>query len=389
VTALHRLEAALIPRLRAFADSPEMTAIRLTLPLSFVGLAIGLGAFMLGHPGSLLVRFSASFAAAFGVMSVLLVGLLAGDLARRRHVSRAVAVAIAYGAFAISLPYQQATSPFALATALGSSGLFLAIGIGLGTVSVLRVTSARFGATGGALAAAVAMLGLAGLFPLFGISLTAVLDRLLQPLGTLGDSLTALLIITLVETLLWTIGIHGPALLAAVVLPVYIRLQTENTNAMAHGDPLPHIVTVSTFLFIFPGGAGATLPLVVMLLRSKVKRVRTVAYATLLPSIFNANEPLMFGLPVVLNPVLGIPFVVTPLVLALVTYGAMAANWVDRPALYIPSTIPLPLAVFFASKDWRAVVLSLVNLAIAFAIWAPFVAAYERVERKGEKAVAA
>ena len=105
----------------------------------------------------------------------------------------------------------------------------------------------------------------------------------MQPLGRLGDTLTALLLITLIEGLLWAIGIHGPALLAAVVLPVYLQLQAENTQALIAGRPLPHIVTVSIFMFVFPGGTGATLPLVIMLLRSKVKRVRTIALAAMGP----------------------------------------------------------------------------------------------------------
>jgi PTS system cellobiose-specific IIC component len=200
----------------------------------------------------------------------------------------------------------------------------------------------------------------------------------IAPLGNLGDSLTALLIITLVETLLWTIGIHGPALLAAVVLPVYVNLQLQNTEAIAHNQPLPHIVTVSIFLFVFPGGAGATLPLVLLLLRSKVKRVRNVALATLLPALVNVNEPLMFGLPLVLNPVLGVPFVVTPLVLAIVTWWAMQLGLVARPAYYIPSTVPIPFGAFAATKDWWSIALMGVNLILGLLIYAPFVAAYER-----------
>ncbi|MBD5634882.1 MAG: PTS sugar transporter subunit IIC, partial [Candidatus Eremiobacteraeota bacterium] len=371
-----------VPRLRAFAESPEMLAIRGALPISFIGLAIGLVAFMATQTGgTLLQRFSASFAAAFGVMSGMLVVVLTYDLAGRRHVSRVVAIATAAIAFGLSLPYNKATSFASLAKALGSSGLFLAIGIALVTVLALGSATRRFGALAGSALGSFAVIGIAAALLAFGISLTAALDVAIAPLGELGDSLTALLVITLVETLLWTIGIHGPALLAAVVLPVYINLQLQNTEALQHNLPLPHIVTVSMFLFVFPGGAGATLPVVLLLLRSKVKRVRRIAFATLLPSLANANEPLMFGLPLVLNPILGVPFVVAPLVLAVVSWEAMAHGLVARPAYYIPSTIPIPFCVFFATRDWRSVILIFVNLALAFAIYAPFVAAYERAER--------
>ncbi|GAC1308453.1 MAG: hypothetical protein NVSMB21_13790 [Vulcanimicrobiaceae bacterium] len=375
----------MVPRIRAVAESPEMLAIRRALPFSFVGLGVGLAGFMLAQPGPLLVRFSHSFAAAFGLMSAVLVVVLAYDLATRRSVPAALAIGIASLAFTLSLPYARATSLRALARALGSSGLFLAIGIALVTVLALRLSRARFGDAVGSLVAGSVVIGAAGLLLARGISLTAGLDAAIAPLGTLGDSLYALLIITFVETLLWTIGIHGPALLAAVVLPVYINLQVQNTEAMARGEALPHIVTVSMFLFVFPGGAGATFPLVLLLLRSRVKRVRTIAYATLVPSLANANEPLMFGLPLVLDPVLGVPFVIAPLVLAVVSYYAVALGFVARPVYYIPSTVPLPLGAFLATKDWRSIVLVGVDVALAAAIYAPFVAVYERHERERER----
>ncbi len=145
-------------------------------------------------------------------------------------------------------------------------------------------------------------------------------------------------------------------------------------------------MTISLFLFVFPGGAGATLPLVLLLLRSKVPRLRRIALATIVPTFANANEPLMFGLPLVLNPVLGVPFVIVPLVLAAVTYEAVALGFVARPAYYIPSTIPLPLGAFFATRDWRAVVLMLVNIALGVAMYAPFARAFERQECAREEA---
>ena len=363
-----------------------MLAIGRTLPISFAGLIVGLVAFMAILPtGSLLDRFAHSFTAAFGIMSSFLVIALAFDLAPRRGVPRILGTLVAVGAFAISLPYAHATSFVALEKALGSSGLFLAIGVGLITIGAIAIARARLGARVGSIVGSMLVLGLALVLVARGISATAGLTALIAPLGTLGDSLTALLVITFVETLLWTFGIHGPALLAAVVLPVYINLQLQNTEALAHGDPLPHIVTVSTFIFVFPGGAGATFPLVLLLLRGRTKRVRRVALASLVPAIVNANEPLMFGLPLVLNPILSVPFVVTPLVLGVVSYYAMALGLVARPAYYIPSTVPLGLGAFLATKDWRSILLIIVNLAIGLAIYAPFVAVYDRAQNEGER----
>jgi PTS system cellobiose-specific IIC component len=370
-----------VARLRAFAAVPEMVAIRTALPYSFVGLVLGIATFVALQPsGEFLQKFYRAFAPAFGIMAALLLVLLTIDLAKRRNVPPAAALPIACAVFLLSLPYRHASSPVALLRALGTSGLFLAIVVAIAVVALLAVSRARLGSAGGTFVAASLAVGVAALLFFFGISLTEWLDVAIAPLGTLGDSLAALLVITLVETLLWTIGIHGPALLAAVVLPVYLQLQFENTEAMAHGLPLPHVVTVSTFLFVFPGGAGATLPLVLLLLRNKIKRARQVALATLVPTLFNANEPLMFGLPLVSNPYLSVPFVLAPLVLALVTWFAMHLGLVARPALYIPSSVPLPISVVLATKDWRAVVLIAINVGLAAAIYAPFVRLFERHE---------
>jgi PTS system cellobiose-specific IIC component len=88
----------------------------------------------------------------------------------------------------------------------------------------------------------------------------------------------------------------------------------------------------------------------------------------------------MFGLPLVYNPILGIPYLVAPLVLCVTTYVAMAFGWVRAPIYYMPSTVPVFLNTFLASLDWRSLVLVAVNLVIAGIIYVPFVNVYERIE---------
>ena len=218
-----------------------------------------------------------------------------------------------------------------------------------------------------------------GLYVL-GLSLAGVLSAVLAPLGTLGDSFVALALITAIEAALWVVGIHGPALLAAIVLPAYYQLQFQNTDAHLHHAPIPHIVAVSTFMFVFPGGSGATLPLVVLMLRSRLSRLRKLAYASFVPAIFSINEPVIFGLPIAYNPVMAVPFVVAPVALACTTYAAMALGWVGRPVFFIPATFPAFMNAFLTTLDWRACVLVAVNLVVAGAIWLPFLRVYERAE---------
>jgi PTS system cellobiose-specific IIC component len=89
----------------------------------------------------------------------------------------------------------------------------------------------------------------------------------------------------------------------------------------------------------------------------------------------------------VLNPVLGVPFVVVPLVLSILSWWAMNLNLVARPVIYIPSVFPVPIGGFLATKDWRSVILMLLNVAIGAAIYAPFVRIYERQELAKEKLI--
>jgi PTS system cellobiose-specific IIC component len=210
-----------------------------------------------------------------------------------------------------------------------------------------------------------------------GISLGALLQAAIAPLADLGDTATALLVITFIEVLLWTVGIHGPALLAPVITPLYLHLVFANFDAFTRHQPIPHIVTVSTFLFVFPGGVGATLGLVALLARSRIPRLRRVALTVLVPSIFNINEPLLFSLPIIFNPILAIPFIVAPMVLAVITYVALAAHWVAPTIVWVPSTMPTVLAVVLATYDWRAFVLVCVNIVVATLIYVPFVRWYE------------
>ena len=144
--ARHALLDRIVSRIRALAESPELVAIRQALPISFTGLFVGLAYFMATQQrGTLLERFSLTFGAAFGVMAALLVVVLSYILANRRGISPVLAVSLAFAAFAISLPYARATSFESLMKALGSSGLFLAIGVAVITDDALALGCRRLG----------------------------------------------------------------------------------------------------------------------------------------------------------------------------------------------------------------------------------------------------
>lgn len=354
-----------------------MRAVRESLPWSLAGLAAGLLGFL-----AVVRPVSKAVLPAFGVMSVALLVILAFRLAVHMKQNAALLVVASSAVFVLGLPRPLfAPNPVSYLQHLGGSGLFLAmlaaLAVSLCGAALRRVTPNTLlaDASGAAIVLALAF----GLF-LLHVSVGNGIIAALQPLARLGDTWTALVLITAIETILWTFGIHGPATLAAVVTPVYLTLQFQNTAAFSAHEPLPHIVVVSLFLFVFPGGAGATLPVAALFAVSKVPRLRKLGRITIVPAIFNINEPLMFGTPLIVNPYFAVPFTLVPVALATLTWVAVDRGFLARPAFYMPSMVPSFVSTYAATLDWRAPVLVAVNLALATAAYWPFVRAYERHE---------
>jgi cellobiose PTS system EIIC component len=370
--------------MRRLGELPFIIAVRDALPWSFIGLA---AAFLVvlgvqlragpAHGAPLGLRLAAALLPAFGVMAIALVFVLPVRLARAAQYTLAPLLIASVAAFAFALPRPFGPNPIAYLRLLGASGLFIAIlasATAAGWIALLRRMHAPVADYAGA---ALAIATFALLYALH-FSIAGAITAAMHPISQLGDTYFALIAIVAIETVLWTAGVHGPAMLAAIVTPVYLTMQMQNTHAFAAHAPLPYIVVVSLFLFVFPGGAGATLPLAALFAVSHVPRLRRVGRATFLPSLFNLNEPLLFAAPVVFNPHLALPFIGAPLVLATITYVAVATGVVARAAFYVPSSVPTLVSTYLATQDLRAIGLVLLNIAVATLIYYPFVRAYER-----------
>ncbi|MEO6913248.1 MAG: hypothetical protein ABI182_04435, partial [Candidatus Baltobacteraceae bacterium] len=240
-----------------------MVAIREALPWSFIGLLLGLLVLFPIVPApagaslgaGILKRIALSLMPAFGVMSLVLIVLLSDRLASHFHLTRLWVVTSSIAAFALALPKPYGPTPIAYLQHLGASGLFLAIVVGLLVSGAFVLSRRMFSHSDSTLQMwlpnGVAVLVVAGIavgLYYFNLSLADGIVALLHPLGALGDTYLALILIVLIETMLWTAGIHGPAVLASVVLPVYLTLQFQNSAAYGAHQPLPHIVVVSLFL---------------------------------------------------------------------------------------------------------------------------------------------
>ncbi|GAQ25876.1 MULTISPECIES: PTS sugar transporter subunit IIC [Tepidanaerobacter] len=201
------------------------------------------------------------------------------------------------------------------------------------------------------------------------------------PIMNLGSSLPATLVAIVVIQLLWCVGIQGADIVAVFLGPVWLSLSEQNAVAKAAGEMLPNIITNQfIYVFVFVGGAGATFALALLLLKAKSSQLKAIGKVGIWPAIFNINEPITFGMPIIMNPVMFIPFILAPLAAAITTYIAMATNLVARPYAIVPWTTPVFISGFLTTGDWKAIILQLVNIIIAAIIYYPFLRMWDKMK---------
>ncbi len=283
---------------------------------------------------------------------------------------------------------------------MGGTGLFLAIFFGIISVEVYRfwrklhwiklpetVPSSVLEAFYSMFPFLSLCAGIWVLRDLIGINLQAEFLVVLKPIEVLGDTLTAVILINLIIQLIWFIGVRGEAVVFTIMLPLWLDYLQKNANAVALGHPAPYITAFPFYQwFVWIGGTGSTLGLCFLLLMSRSTTLKSIGKVGIIPSLCNINEPVVFGMPIVLNPTMFIPFVLAPVSAGVLAYLAFQFHLVHRPYLWVPWTLPSPIGAFLAcGYDWRAIVLNLVILFAATAIYYPFFKAIEKKCLEAEK----
>lgn len=181
------------------------------------------------------------------------------------------------------------------------------------------------------------------------------------------------------ESFLFGFGVHPTTIVGAIINPISLMNTTANAEMIAKGMEATNIYTDPFFSFyIGIGGAGATLILCFMLLKSKSKQMKELGKIAVIPSIFNINEPLIFGLPIFLNPIMIIPFTIVPMVNTIIGWVVTAIGLVAPAYINAPWTAPAPFAAILSTMDWKAGILVICLMAIDGLIWYPFMKIYER-----------
>jgi Phosphotransferase system cellobiose-specific component IIC len=201
------------------------------------------------------------------------------------------------------------------------------------------------------------------------------------PLKNVGNSIFSVLLYIFLASILWCLGINGPSVVNSVWSPIFFVLTQDNLKAFQSGHILPHIYTeqfIENFS-TYGGGGSAFSMILIMLMVCKSKRIKGLGKLTFISSIFGIGEPFIYGLPVVLNPMIMIPFVITPIVNVLISSFSFSVHLVPYTnGVMLPWTTPPLISGWLTTGSWRGAVLQLCEIVLGMVIYYPFVKMLDR-----------
>lgn len=219
------------------------------------------------------------------------------------------------------------------------------------------------------------------------VDMYQVISAVFSPLEHLGRTLPGLIIMMMAISFLYSMGI-STWFLGTFTTPILMAGTAANLAQVAAGQTATNIVCYETIYLLSLmtlGGQGCTLTLNVHMLLSKSKRLKSLGKVCIGPSIFNINEPVVFGAPIVFNPILMLPMWINTLVSAVIIWFVMSWGWLAVPAASVTTgQIPAPIGYIIVTGDWRAIIFWVLIFVVTFLIWKPFFKVYEKQVMKEE-----
>jgi PTS system cellobiose-specific IIC component len=378
--------------LAALDRNPYLSAVRAgmvsVVPLTIVG---GLFTILTQFPIDVPL-LQVPVAATFGILGVVACFAIAYDLGKRLRQEAIVSATLATVAFLLVQIDRESLA--VRMEGLGSAGLFTAIFVAIVTVEIQRwFTDRKLVIRLPPSVPEVVSQSFLSLVPLLvlvvlcwtvrfvlGFDVNGIVQSTFQPLVFALNTLPGILVYALIVTLLWSVGINGDNAVDAVVAPIFLQYLAANVAAAGQAAPLPYVTAYGFFTtFVNVGGTGATIALALVLWNSREPGFRRISRVSMPTQIFQINEPIFFGLPIVLNPLFMIPYVLNALVLTASTYLLMHWSLVRKPFVNVPWTTPPVVGHFLVTGgDWRAAVWGVVSIAVAMLIYFPFARAAAR-----------
>ena len=279
---------------------------------------------------------------------------------------------------------------------LGADGLFIAIIIGLSSVEVTRfvesngwqfkfpdtVPPAVTAFVNSLLPLLLNIIVLYGINILIisniGISIPEAIMKVLTPALSVVDNIWGYLAIITLGNVLWLLGVNGTSIIFPIVFALGIQNTGINADLVAKGQDPSVIMNLQMFRFAILGGAGNTLGLTLLMMKSKSAHLKSLGRLGIVPGVCGINEPIIFGGPIVFNPILAIPFIVTPIITVGLGYLAQVMGLITPGYLVDPSFTPFFAQAYFSSMDWRNVLFVFALVILSIVIYYPFFKIYEK-----------
>ena len=401
----------IVPALTALSENTYLSAIRAgmvsVVPLTIIGGLFIIVSFLPVAGWDQIIApylpvLQVPVTATFGLLSVFVSFAIGYDLGKQLKQEAIVSATMATVVFLmIQLKVGQKADDITFSMdGLGSKGLFTAVVIALIAVRVQKFfTDKQLVIKLPKNVPAVVYESFLSLSPLFFLVLVfwvirfvlgTDIDHLVQtafkPLVFALNTLPGILVYAFLVTLLWSVGINGDNAMDAIVAPIFLQYLAANVEAATAGHPLPYVTAYGFFTaFVNVGGTGATIALALVMWNSREPGYRKVSRLSLPTQIFQINEPIFFGFPIVLNPILMVPYILNALILTGSTYLLMRWGVIHKPLVNVPWTTPPIIGHYLVSGgDWKAAVWGVISIVIAMAVYYPFAKAAERQRLKTE-----
>ncbi len=207
----------------------------------------------------------------------------------------------------------------------------------------------------------------------YGNPIDCIYSLIQTPLQALTSSLPAFLLLILIAQILWFFGVHGSYSVLPILFPMWIGYAAENTASAAAGLPIEHVLNAGMWDLACLGGAGATIGLVIWLcFFSKSAQYKDFGRLTFPCGVFGVNEPVIFGLPIMLNPILFIPFVLAPVIIVSLAYFLISIGLISAPVGLIGAGSIPPFLHGLANGSLTFAIYEVVSIGISMLIYYPF-----------------
>lgn len=422
------IENHLVPVVSKITNLRYFQALRngfmVIMPLTIIGSIFmlitdfplaGYSDFMAGIFGSDWTSYiEPAYRATFNMMGFMLVGTMAYKLAESYDMDRLSSLVLSLVAFVVVSPKQVVTESGEIVsrvldmTWLGTQGVITAILVAILSVEIMRfcinknlvirmpdsvpdMVSKSFSALVPGIIVVLVMLIINGVCKVFVGSLHEAIYAVIQvPLQGLTSSLFAIIVVGGLNGFLWWFGIH-PTVVNSIVNPLLIANADANQALFnAHNLSLAtgNVGTIQMIdQFATIGGAGMTIGLIIaMIIVSRSSRLKTMSKLAAVPACFDINEPLVFGLPIVFNPLMLIPVTLAPMVSVVIAYVAMSIGFMPLfTGVMAPWSTP-PIISGFLVAGWQGAVVQIIAIVASVVIYYPFVKALDNQYRKEESA---